>query len=663
MNLRKFDKCDLKMHLRKALSELVALVLIIIIVTVTIGVAMFWIVPTLNVMYDQARIKNVRNFFTSLKYDLHSVILLGYGSSTMTAAYFDKGKVLLSLDGITAHLAIEIGTESSFEWWDTSWHFRIIVKMSANSFDLVNEPVSMYINFTQILRSSAINGTFDENSVRVVEYETDGSIVGEVVSQFDKDPDFNAENNAVGVLSWLVNISADSYRYYGIYFDITENGYKDPPMYSSPDPEFSISYSPIEVAFSTSYIEGSFISSGGILVTLRWKSTDLLLTGVSGRGFFEDRIRDPLGNDLTGGGLLSNLYSIEMLYDGPIRKVFKLRTTYGSWIIEKVVSIYAYGKRIYSTYNLTWIGESNIQAHPDITSTPGSWPNRIYWDSNDEPLSSIYCNYIYVEDEPIIVEYRSGGSREGFAILWQPFPDDLPNVFHVADGTYNTLEWGNNDGESTSNVLFSEGTSLLWNFTYIIDENSPDNQLTEARKILNPVSVAIYNLEMIQDGTISVFMPLLSLNMDTLLFEMTVSFSSNYSMITSGCKKLLCEKSDIVAINETHLAYLFMLQLTPRVVFSFSKSNSMLQVNIRAVDLHPISRTLGGGPGYISIQLKNLGANVKIGSQSFTQIFFVKLRCLYNSMVDIIEYTNVAGIDTVGWYASIVEVGVDIRIS
>ncbi len=651
------------MHLRKALSELVALVLIIIIVTVTIGVAMFWIVPTLNVMYDQARIKNVRNFFTSLKYDLHSVILLGYGSSTVTMAYFDKGRVLLSLDEITVHLAMEIGTESSFEWWDTSWHFRIMVKISANSFDLVNEPVSMHINFTQVLRSSAINGTFDENSVRVIEYETDGSIVGEIESQFDKDPDFNSESNAAGILSWLVNIPASSYKYYGIYFDITENGYKDPPIYSSPDPKFSISCSPIEVVFSTSYIDGRFVSSGGILATLRWKNTGLLLTGVSGRGFFEDRIRDPLGNDLTGGALLSNSYSIEMLYDGPIRKVFKLRTTYGNWIIEKVISIYAYGKRIYSTYNLTWIGESNIQAHPDITSTPGSWPNRIYWDSNDEPLSSVYCNHVYVEDEPIIIEYRSGGSHEGFAILWQPFPGDLPSIFHVTDGAYNTLEWGNNDGESTNNVLFSRDTSLLWNFTYVVDENSPNNQLIEARKILNPVNMVIYNLEMIQEGTVSVFIPLLSLNMDTLLFEMTVSFSSNYSMITSGCKRLLCGESDIVAINETHLAYLFMLQLTPRVVFSFSKSDSMLHVNIRALDFRPISRTLGGGPGYVSIQLKNLGANVKIGSQFFTQIFFVKLRCLCGSMVDIAEYTNVIGISAVSWYASVVEIGVDVKIS
>ena len=663
MNLRKFNMRDFKMHSRKALSELVALVLIIIIVTVTIGVAMLWIVPTLNIMYDQARIKSARNFFNSLEYDAHTVILSGYGSSTVTSSYFDKGIIYLSLDRITTYVALEIGTESSFEWWDPSWHFRILVKVTAGTYDLENEPISVCINFTKLLTESAVHGVFDENSVRVVEYESDGSIVGEVVSQFDKTHTFDPESNAVGVVSWLVNIPASSFRYYGIYFDLTENGYKSPPAYSSPDPEFSLSYTPIEVSFSNYYLQGSFVSSGGILATLIWKNTGLLMTSVTSRGFFEDRIRDPVGNDLTGGNLLSKSYDIEVLYDGPIRKVFKLKATYDNWIIEKTILIHAYSKRIYSRYNLTWIGDSDIQAHPDITSTPGNWPSRIYWDSNDRSLSSIYCNYIHVEDEPIVIEYRKGGSREGFAIVWQPFPTLVPEVFHVSNGVYDSLEWGNNDGESTNNVLFSKGFSLLWNFTYVIDEDSPGNQLTEARKILDPAQITMYNLETIENGIVSVFTPLFSLGLDIICFKMTVSFKANYSSLTSGCERLLCGGSEAVALNETQFEYMFMIQLVPRIVFSFLKSGSTLQVNVRTINMQPMYRSLGGGPGYIIVQLKNLGSSIKIGSESFTQVYFVRLRCLYNSVVDVEEYDDVTGVNTVNWLASVVKMGVDIKIS
>lgn len=50
-------------------------------------------------------------------------------------------------------------------------------------------------------------------------------------------------------------------------------------------------------------------------------------------------------------------------------------------------------------------------------------------------------------------------------------------------------------------------------------------------------------------------------------------------------------------------------------------------------------------------------------SESFTHVYFVRLRCLYNSVVDIEEYDDVTGVNSVNWLTSVVNMGVDIKIS
>ncbi|MEM5829359.1 MAG: NEW3 domain-containing protein [Candidatus Aenigmatarchaeota archaeon] len=116
-----------------------------------------------------------------------------------------------------------------FEWWNVSWRYRLRLEVNSTTYNRVDWPIEYHINFTELLPS----GTFDENSIRVIEYSPSGSILYEIPSQFEKDENFDASSNAVGTLVFLMNgtTQANSKRIYFVYYDTQENGLKSPPNY------------------------------------------------------------------------------------------------------------------------------------------------------------------------------------------------------------------------------------------------------------------------------------------------------------------------------------------------------------------------------------------------------------------------------------------------
>lgn len=99
------------------------------------------------------------------------------------------------------------------EWWNESWHFRVPVDVNS-SIERENVSVTVDINFTQILENNSVQGTFDSNSIRVVE------------SNYSSPYDWNTSLNA-GNLTWVANGTVNSTnRRFWIYFDILGNGAK-----------------------------------------------------------------------------------------------------------------------------------------------------------------------------------------------------------------------------------------------------------------------------------------------------------------------------------------------------------------------------------------------------------------------------------------------------
>ena len=84
-------------------------------------------------------------------------------------------------------------------------------------------------------------GTFDPNSVRVVEVDANDAVIDAAVPfQFDKAGDYNATNKAAGTLVLIMegNTAAGASRTYHVYFDVTGKGFAPPsvpPQVTLPD--------------------------------------------------------------------------------------------------------------------------------------------------------------------------------------------------------------------------------------------------------------------------------------------------------------------------------------------------------------------------------------------------------------------------------------------
>jgi len=125
--------------------------------------------------------------------------------------------------------------ETGDEWFNSTWHYRIKMEVNTSDYDRIFWPVEYEINFTQLFEQMNIMGTFDNQSVRVLEYNDTGGILWEMPSQFDEAENYNASSNAVGTLVFTLNgtNSENTMRQFYIYFDRTETGVKPEKTYNT----------------------------------------------------------------------------------------------------------------------------------------------------------------------------------------------------------------------------------------------------------------------------------------------------------------------------------------------------------------------------------------------------------------------------------------------
>jgi len=100
--------------------------------------------------------------------------------------------------------------------------YYIPVKVEAVGSEYVDKPVETDINFGELIKKP-----FDENSIKVAEVDSGGSIIdGSVTFQFDKAENYDAGTNAKGTLIFVMKgrTPAGSTRNYRVYF--TDGGFK-----------------------------------------------------------------------------------------------------------------------------------------------------------------------------------------------------------------------------------------------------------------------------------------------------------------------------------------------------------------------------------------------------------------------------------------------------
>ena len=113
-------------------------------------------------------------------------------------------------------------------WWNTSRSFRVPITVNAASFERYEKPVEISLDFTRMLSDLGQAGTLAENSIRIVETDSQGAVLNdEVQFQFDKDTGFNAATKASGIVVFIMNgtTQANQTRYYQVYFGLTGVSY------------------------------------------------------------------------------------------------------------------------------------------------------------------------------------------------------------------------------------------------------------------------------------------------------------------------------------------------------------------------------------------------------------------------------------------------------
>jgi hypothetical protein len=132
---------------------------------------------------------------------------------------------------VPAHAGTQPAFQSPSGWWDTRWSYRLPLTVGGGGAARTNKLVDVSVNFTQALAGYSISGTFDPNSLRVLEVDSNGTLVNAAVPfQFDRATTYNATTNAIGNLVFVLTgaTAANATRYYHVYFDLTGKGFTAP---------------------------------------------------------------------------------------------------------------------------------------------------------------------------------------------------------------------------------------------------------------------------------------------------------------------------------------------------------------------------------------------------------------------------------------------------
>jgi len=132
----------------------------------------------------------------------------------------------------------------NYEWWDSSWNYRVQIDINSTVHFRFDQMIQIMVNFTKFFQELDVQGSlqFDMNSIRVIEYNSMGSMVIFNQSEtglekytnpslFNPIWNFNTSTNARGQVIWIMNgtTAKNQNRTYFIYFDLYSNGPKSSP--------------------------------------------------------------------------------------------------------------------------------------------------------------------------------------------------------------------------------------------------------------------------------------------------------------------------------------------------------------------------------------------------------------------------------------------------
>jgi uncharacterized membrane protein len=333
--------------------------------------------------------------------------------------------VALFLFGLSHITGLFIGfgpPAEEYEWWNVSWLYRVELRINTTSYNRIDWPAEYQINFTDLMPS----GTFDENSVRVVEYDSSGQILQEQASQFDQADNYDANTNAYGTLVFMMNGSAaaDTERIYFVYYGTTQQGAKEDPNYAtSLVYDFDLSNGEFNVNNSILAYWGDSSRNGNSSGLIR-------VRGIASQGDIFDWTPPLSENDPTYEySQLSNAShnftfnftnNVTLIYSGSVRMIVEMGGDEMVWNTSTMTNE-GYGIKRYTFYNdIPWVrvdltyknvGGSSITRNSTFTGVIGidtvrafgetwesTWGNATepgWWYAAD-PLNSFHASIIHI---------------------------------------------------------------------------------------------------------------------------------------------------------------------------------------------------------------------------------------------------------------------------
>ena len=134
-----------------------------------------------------------------------------FGSHTISVDIVYKDK---THDYVEKNVIVII---EQLEWWNENWHYRFFLSVNGSG------NVSKSFNFSKLLGDLDAQGDFENNTIRIVEYDKSGDII-DVVEEyvFKENIGFSVKEKSDGTLIWNA-IGKPLEKFYCIYFDVTSN--------------------------------------------------------------------------------------------------------------------------------------------------------------------------------------------------------------------------------------------------------------------------------------------------------------------------------------------------------------------------------------------------------------------------------------------------------
>lgn len=129
----------------------------------------------------------------------------------------------LTLIFIFSLLFFTAAVQAQNPWLEAGFNYRVQVKVEPEGSERKDKPVELDLNFTQLLAGFHDGLALNSSSIRILEVDKTGQALSQKVPfQFDRDANYDSENNAKGKLIFLLKGVTRATRFFQIYFD-TDN--------------------------------------------------------------------------------------------------------------------------------------------------------------------------------------------------------------------------------------------------------------------------------------------------------------------------------------------------------------------------------------------------------------------------------------------------------